>query len=58
MHKISYPEFDIFNLSSFKAKVCKFCDHRDINFIRDRILRQSFFDLTFAVQEEFCQKAF
>lgn len=58
MHKISYPEFDIFNLSSFEAKLCKFCDHRDIDIIRSKTLKQSFFDLAFAVQEEFYHKAF
>jgi hypothetical protein len=56
--KISYPELDVFNLSSFEAKIRRFCDHRDMNIIRDKILRQSFFDFIFAVQEEFYHPAF
>lgn len=58
MQKISYPEFDVFNLNSFESKIYKFCDHRDMDIIRSKILRQSFFDLAFAVQEEFYHPAF
>ena len=54
----SYPEFDIFNLSSFEVKLRKFCDHRDTNFIREKTLRQTFFDFIFAAQEEFYYKTF
>ena len=58
MQKVIYPEFDIFNLSSFEVKICKYCDHRDINMINKRILRQTFFDFSHATQEEFCYRAF
>lgn len=58
MKAIFRLEYDIFNLSSFDAKIYKFCDHRDINMINKRILRQTFFDFGRATQEEFEHKAF
>lgn len=55
---ISYPDFDIFTLFSFDTSLYKFCDHRDIDIIKKKMLRQSFFDSSFATQEELYHKAF